>query len=592
MKFTKFSSNKSRKGISSIVGGIFFLVLMTTGFTVYYVALDSQSQMLDTQQIIADSEVAKIQEKFVVAASSDSSDNDRLSVQIVNTGNNPVEIADIWIINKTDATQPAERHDLDYRDVSVPVGYSGDILENTPLYLIPDIYDIKVISTLGTIRTVEFDVNGGSNVLKAQMVAIPQDVRFGENATVTLIVTNTGEFPIDNVQANSLDVSPNQCRDPPNPIFIGPTDLSPSQSTMFFWDCILDPPLGNIITFTSNATGQISGVDVDSNDASDSVIVRDFTSGLGDELILKDELFGRPEIFMIVPNVFGAVPNSDNGQGFWGVIIANPTNKTMTVSKVSISALRGNANDNAVVIPNNCDKTMISPTTGWTCPNDNIITWKNSVTPISIPRQSAYPFIIKTEPGDSNNGLETIVVSSSVFSSLGAFGKGPYETSLQTKVSAEAIVNVFMSDAVGNIRGVVSGVPSGSTHQFNVRMADFSENPAAINQISELIINVPKEWSYVSSSVTSSGFDSIIPTTFADGSTQIVAGLSANLDNSQAWVRFSAIAPSITSTNAKMYVFHILGSGVTTGASTYLIGPLAETIVQVCPPSGGPPGCP
>jgi len=36
-----------RKAISSIVGGIFFLVLMTSGFTVYYVALDTQSQMLE-----------------------------------------------------------------------------------------------------------------------------------------------------------------------------------------------------------------------------------------------------------------------------------------------------------------------------------------------------------------------------------------------------------------------------------------------------------------------------------------------------------------------------------------------------------------
>ena len=51
---------ENKKGISSLVGGIFFLVLMTSGFTVYQGTLDNQSQMLNTQQVIADLEVSKI----------------------------------------------------------------------------------------------------------------------------------------------------------------------------------------------------------------------------------------------------------------------------------------------------------------------------------------------------------------------------------------------------------------------------------------------------------------------------------------------------------------------------------------------------
>jgi len=227
VRFSKPNGLNKKKGISSIVGGIFFLVLMTSGFTVYYVALDSQSQMLETQQVIADYEVAKIREKFVVAASSDSGDNNRLSLQVVNIGNNPIEIADVWIINKTDAAEPAAKHDVDYRDAFIPVGHNSNILANKPLYLISDIYDIKVISSIGTIQAVEYDVAGGSNILNAQMVAIPQDVRFGENVTVILMVTNTGEFDLDQVQASlPLDVNPNQCQATPNLIFGGPSNLA------------------------------------------------------------------------------------------------------------------------------------------------------------------------------------------------------------------------------------------------------------------------------------------------------------------------------------------------------------------------------
>ena len=597
MRFSKPNGLNQKKGISSIVGGIFFLVLMTAGFTVYYVALDSQSQMLDTQQIIADNEVAKIKEKFVVATSSDPADNNRLSIQVVNTGNNPLEIADVWIINKTDANEPAKKYDdLNFRDVSIPVGYSGNVLENhTPLYLTPTIYDIKVVSSVGTIQTVEYDVNGGSNILRAQMVAIPQDVRFGENATIALIVTNTGDFSIGDVSANALGVNPNQCTATPNPIFLGPADLSPSQSVMFFWDCILDPPIGNVITFTGNATGLLSGVPVDSNNAFDSVIVRDFSGG-GEEIILKQEFFGKPELFMMIPNTFGDQKQAAE-RGFWAVNIVNPTNKTMTVTKISISSLRANANDNHAIFAENCDLDMVSPTTGWSCPNENVLTWKNIASPITVNRQTSFPFIARVEPGalvGPNPGLETIVITTSAFTSLGAFGKGPYESSM--KKDDDVIANVYFSNpgsstSNSDILGVINGVPSGSTQQFHVTMAELSTSAEAIAAGSELIINIPKEWTFVSVDANP-GFNAPSITVFSDGSTQIVGDLTANLSNGASHISFTVNAPANTGGNAKMYVFNILASGLTVDAPVYSIGPIAETVIQVCPTSGGPPGCP
>lgn len=615
MRFSKSNWLNQKKGISSIVGGIFFLVLMTTGFTVYYVALDSQSQMLDTQQIIADNEVAKIKEKFVVAASS-SGVNNQLSVQVVNTGNIPVEVADIWIINKTLASEPATKYnDLNFRDVIIPVGYSGDVLENhAPINLIPTIYDIKVVSSLGTIKTVEYDVNGGSNLLSAQMIAIPQDVRFGENVTIALVVTNTGttETFTDVVgNTNTLSISPNQCENPPNPIFTGPAVLSPSQSIMFFWDCVLLQPIGNTITFTGNATGKLLGVNVDSNDATDSVIVRDFTAGGdGDEIILKDELFGKPEIFMIIPNPFGDQNDGDNERGFWGVNIVNPTNKTMTVNKVSISALRANSNDNIQVFAENCEKNpnpghmeMISPTTNWTCPNANVLTWKNVGSPITIERQSAFPFLVKLHPDQvvGGNGLETIVVTTSTLTSLGAFGKGPYETAVQA--GTEAIANVYLSNngdstAGSSARGVVMGILQGSTVQFNATMAELSTSGEAIVGTSggpnpaELIINLPKEWTNPSV-IGGDGFTVGAPIIFADGSTQIRGTLDDNLSNGAKYIEFQVTAPPNTGSNAKMYVIHILATGLTNDSiDPYTVGPIHEAVVQVCPNSGGPPGCP
>jgi len=579
---------------------------MTSGFTVYYVALDSQSQMLDTQQIIADNEVAKIKEKFVVAASSDPTDNNRLSVQVVNTGNNPVEIADVWIINKTDAGEPATKYtDLDFRDVSIPIGYGGNILENhTPLYLNPTIYDIKVVSSIGTIQKVEYDVNGGSNILSAQMVAIPQDVRFGENVTVTLIVTNVGTTDtITQVTGNPLNVSPNQCSATPNPIFIGPTTLSPSQSTMFFWDCILNQPIGNVITFSANATGLIGISPIESNIATDSVIVRDFTSGSeGEEIVLKDELFGKPGVFMIFPNYMGA---QSNNHGVWGVNVANPTPNPINVTKVIIAAVSPRATSSDKLFKDNCHAgapwvLTIAPTTDkWTCPESNQLMWKDYDNPQVIPPKSVFSFLVKApneNVGGSIDDTANWLVQPVVYTTLGQFGKAGYATAMHTNKAA--IANVFLSRttdsiASADIIGTVSKIDAQSLVKFNATLADMDIlHGEQILAGARIIINIPKDWG-LPAILPSPGYVPITVTQFPDGSSQIVGTLTAALDGAAKSIQFTSLAPNVNST--KMYVMHMLADGFATGqggpAGGYSIGPIAESILQVCPTTSPPPEC-
>jgi len=191
--------------------------------------------------------------------------------------------------------------------------------------------------------------------------------------------------------------------------------------------------------------------------------------------------------------------------------------------------------------------------------------------------------------------LESVIISASVFTSLGAFGKGPYDTSVQKFNDGEVIANVYIQDAAGggNILGVVGNLTSQQTVLFNATIADFSTDPPGIDQPSQLIVNIPKEWKFNGPVTLQSGFSTVSSTVFADNSTQLVGTLSGDLDNGEAWFQFSATAPGNTSGNAKMYVFHILGNGISTSAvNPYLIGPVTETVVHLCPTSGGPPGCP
>ena len=286
MRFSNFENFKGRKGIASVVGGLFFLVLMTSGFAVSYVAIENQSAMIDTQQLIASTEIKKIQEKFAISAAADPNNNNQLQIQVKNQGYHPIEIADVWIINKTDANQPATKYELDYDDAFIPAGHGGQILENTPLYLNPDLYDIKVVSTLGTIRTAELDVVNGINNLRAELYMIPPDVKLGENATVIMYVTNTGSTLV-------TDVTP--VNDPPisdNPTWISNSqlvspssiDLEPSQSGIFVWQTKLSMSgsKNSKLMFTDSVSGieSATGNTIQSNTDSDKITLRENEEGV------------------------------------------------------------------------------------------------------------------------------------------------------------------------------------------------------------------------------------------------------------------------------------------------------------------------
>jgi hypothetical protein len=56
--------SQKRRGLSSIVGALLFVVLMVAAFAVLGVALDSQTDIVDTGRIVADTGLKKQQENF------------------------------------------------------------------------------------------------------------------------------------------------------------------------------------------------------------------------------------------------------------------------------------------------------------------------------------------------------------------------------------------------------------------------------------------------------------------------------------------------------------------------------------------------
>jgi hypothetical protein len=528
----------------------------------------------------------KTKEKFSISVSTDDSTNNRLGIQVKNQGTNPVEIGNIWIVNKS-GSYPATKYLIDYKDSVIPPGYGSNILENTPLFMQTDDYDIKVVSTLGTIVKSGLNVGTGNN-LQAELIAIPPHVKVGENVTLTMYVENIGSSHLLNVipfgsypYINPPFTSPI----PPDPV---PVDLDPGEGAFFTWKYITTGGVGTIVDFDSYATAteEDTGFTLTSNVATESIELKE--PDVSDIIVLTQDLLARPEIFTTIPGPFG----DDSEKALWGVNIVNPTPQPLYVNKIVFSTITTRATGTDTIInAGACGPINIPPTPAgtWSCPVNNQLMWQNLVTPALVPGYSVVPFLVKVSPGSltpPSDVLQNVPVSVNVFTTLGQFGKSGYGTSFDG--TASSLVNVYLtrvpgSTADSNILTNVTGIKAGNDIKLNATLADFDTGAGQyLDTGSTLIINIPKGWT--NPIVLNDGGFNIQPIqTYSDGSSQIVGILPSPLTGASGvaqTIEFQITAPSVTST--QLYVMYILGEGTTT-LNDMAVGPLSEVLLQVVP---------
>ena len=580
-------SPRSRRGISSVVGALIFTVLMIAGFSAMSLALDSQTDIVNTQRVVADTELKKQQEDFKIRVSTDT--NHILNVTVDNVGQNPVEISRIWITNKTLATEPATPFSVNSNDAFVPTGFTSNVLSTQSLYMIPNNkYDIKVISALGSVENSELVVGTESpNGLRAEMITDPPDVIIGQNVTVAMIVTNNSTSQITGVTPGPLTLIPLSSMVASSSPIPTSTTLGVGESVMFSWDYMVTGNSGDNLTFSSFATGDGGKISNTVSDVSTLRLPTDGSTSGTNPNIINDELLARPKLFLIIPSPQG----DSNDKALWGINVANPVNAPMKVSKLSITAFAPGANNNDKIFDSACVADTIFPTgvNHWTCPSENVLLWQDFVNPIVISPNSTQAFLVKVKPGTiaGQNTLESVVVQGSVFTTVGSFGKSGYQTTMYD--GTESIGSTYLSNVVdsrnnNDMQSVRTNIVPGSTQTFNIVFADLDTvNTTWIKSGAQLIINVPKGWTNVNI-VSYPGFVSApTVTTFGDDSTQIIGTTTSNLGdavNPSDTITFTAKAPNIT--NDQMYVMYVLAQGQTN--NIFSIGPLAEIVLQVDAP--------
>lgn len=574
----KQEGGRKRRGISTVVGTLLFLVLMFGTFGTIITTMELQSDLIETTRDVAGQEISRINENFDLSATVDGSNN--LSAFVANTGRDTIEIVDLWVVNTGASPYTATRYSVDIEDAYVSGDSTVDVADSQTINLAAGTYEIKTVSSLGTMETTSVTVGGGgSSNLVVKMFTDPPNIASGEDVTLVMHVYNRGTTDLNDVAPGTVTVTPSTAV--ASSQITSPSTISTlkgGESALFTWHYTLRGSVGMSVSFSATATGtdDVSGSTVTGNTEVETI---EFTQSFNNPRV-SDTLAGKAELYVSFPSPMGDA--GSNEYGYWAAVIVNPTSTTMTVNQVSFQYLTGESGLIAGV-------SGVSPSTGsWTYDTDNKLSvyWKYT-TGETISAYSAKEWIVKVDSSSLHDSTIT-ALAVNAFTSFGQFGKTV--NTFATSSEDVAIPNVYQSSSsAGSDRMYfIDSVQDATSRNYYITVENSNGGSASgsqekIDAGSDVIINIPP--GFTSVSVTPpSGMTLVSSTTLDDGSTHIKVNVDTAIGvNSKKTITVTATAPTVSQETMYLFYLYVTGTTIDKGGSTKIIGPVGETVVRVVP---------
>lgn len=593
-----------RRALSTIVGALLFLVILVSAFGSVLTAINFmtgfQEKSIEVSSQISD----QLSEEFGtrIRIGSDC----KLDIEVVNNSPIAVEVTELFLINTTDNT--IERYDVSNAVIAPEARINvtdssllslDEVPSQTIILTTDNEYVVKIVTNLGTMKEKAFATGStcGNSPLIGKLIAIPPEIAPGDTITVLFVVVNKEDVDIRNVEvANSaqdydLTVSPAAAVEENIITTPGKEPTVVAGGTVIFsWDLTLNAAVGTTISVSTSAVdsfGDSTGVQ-----ELEIKVTREYQKD-----IISQKLIVRPEVFLITPSPFG----ESTGQALWGAVIANPTDISFSVSRVTfvLAAVGSESSQNIVASPCGDDGLQPNVDTEWSCPNENLIDWKDAGTlePVIGPRE-VKAFMVKVNPGSTGSGnadLAAFTTSVAVHTSVGQFSKGDYASGMEG--NPPGVIGQVYATNTNTTSGLLTDtnwvanitIAADSTKRINVTLADFDSGSDYILGGSKLIINVPSGWELGDIYLDNARFDAIgsgsTVTEYADGSFQINARLKStellgDTAAEAAVISFDLTTPVIT--EDRIYVLYCLANGETNKGQ--LLGATAEIPLRVDAP--------
>lgn len=579
-----------RRGLATVVGAIFMIIVMIGALNVTLWMLQQQDRVGQAMVEKTSGNLDRLNEKIEIA--NVRIDGSKLNMTVTNNGGQPAKLKSLYVIDETAVPKQQYRYDLDVpvdgRDSAKNVGQAVPFTASTT-----SLYSVKLITEAGnTASSVITPVSAVA--LPMSLYVIPPTVTPGENVTLLYTVTNnsTGAYLASGITpmlSYSLPCTPGpgcqltQYVAPPSNVSIGK-----GATGLFKWVFKADAPDQTPITFNATINNARQGnyiIEKGRVEVVDLSLQSSYS-----EIIISSDLVQKPEIFLTVPSPFG-----DNAQqGIWGVTVVNPTDVPMEVSRIVVSIFTPSLDSNQKIFAKTCDFTAIYPSISseWSCIADNQLEWKDVSNPEVINSLSARSFLVKVKPGSLGTTIDepAFTISVTVFTSMGQFAKTGYSGAMSN--TNAPVTNVYLTDttdpatALQNSRmlGYKSGIPGSSSVTLNIAVADLdTSNLKFVKSGTKLVINVPKGFTDVAITSFDGFVDPVSVTPYSDGSTQIVATLAEDLGDTSAQeakvLSFTATAPVVP--DERIFIMHCLLNGETD--SNFSVGGFAQVALQILP---------
>ena len=435
-------------------------------------AFQFQSDLIRTNMAISDMQTKKIQEKFTITA--EQSGNALAKVLVNNQGANPIEVVDLWVINKNGPFD-APRYSINSVDSFVPAGSITNIIANSPqIYVGTGTYLIKAVTALGSLATYE-------------------------------------------LSADTTVINPES---------------------------------------------------------------------------LIDKLVARPSIYAAFPN-----PVFSNAKGHFAMIVANPTPYPLWINRTSLQLISG---FNPDILVDGTLTSEIDPSSGtWTKSKNNYILYEAPIGGIKINKYGVKVFSANVTANSQVKISPINTINTNTYSTLGQFGGTKIDTISTLSYNNCAVPNVSLYNSTSKrITYAYSGLLEKSNITVNATLENTGpsdSNNLILKDKSILIVNIPKVFTNINAGnttdfqiVDASNKNYNGPITMQDGSNQLRLKLLNNISpSSSTTYSFTVKTPDVSSTT--LYLFYIYAVGALSGGggqncpTNTIMGPVAETVFQVCP---------
>jgi hypothetical protein len=177
---------KNRRGLSSIIGGVFFVIIMVTGTSYILYSMNQLDNF--SQAIIAKNQQDRNKQQENFQITSVTLANNKFNVTVQNTGMIPINITRLWVENKTDTTWPISKYTVN--QIVTPGQTLTKIGQTLPLYAkTTQAYGLTLVTDRGNSQVALVN-SASAKPLMLQLSVIPDTVPSGFDTTLLFAVTN------------------------------------------------------------------------------------------------------------------------------------------------------------------------------------------------------------------------------------------------------------------------------------------------------------------------------------------------------------------------------------------------------------------